>query len=176
MSDAYLGEIRMFGGNFAPKGWALCNGQLLAISQNTALFSILGTMYGGDGRTTFALPNLQGYAPMSFGQGPGLTDRVQGETGGSGTVELTSATIPAHSHLFQGEQVIATSTEPAGNDVASNRTVFSYTTPGASGLQTAPMAVAAIGLAGGNQPHNNMQPYLAVSFIICTAGIFPPRN
>lgn len=176
MSDAYIGEVRMFGGNYAPKNWALCNGQLLAISSNTALFSILGTTYGGDGRTTFALPNLQGSAPMSSGQGPGLSPRDLGEVGGSGAVELNRATLPAHPHFFQGEEVEATNTAPTGNDVATNRSIVAYTTPGAAGLQTAPMSAAAIGLAGGNQPHNNLQPYLAVCFIICTAGIFPPRN
>ena len=174
--DAYIGEIRMFGGNFAPRNWALCNGQILSIAQNTALFSILGVTYGGDGRVTFGLPNLQGVAPMHAGQGPGLSPRTLGDTGGSNRVTLSTAEMPTHVHFYQGEQALATSTEPAGNDVASNRTVFAYTSPGASGLQTAPMSPFAVSQNGDSQPHNNMQPYLAISFIICLQGIFPPRS
>ena len=170
--DPFLGEIRMFAGNFAPRGWALCNDQLLAISQNTALFSLLGTMYGGDGRVTFGLPDLRGRIPMSFGQGPGLTPRDQGEMGGEETVTLLSQQMPAHTHVPNAESGGGNNTSPANNFwAASTRRDLTYTpTP------TGPMSPDAIRAAGNNQPHDNMQPYLAVSFIIALQGIFPPRS
>jgi microcystin-dependent protein len=170
--DPFLGEIRMFAGNYAPQGWALCNGQLMAISQNTALFSLLGTMYGGDGRVTFALPNLRGRIPMNFGQGPGLTDRSQGEMGGEETVTLLSGQMPMHTHLPNAESGAGNNTSPANNFWAgSSRRDLTYTpTP------TSTMSPDAIRAAGNNQPHDNMQPYLAVSFIIALQGIFPPRS
>lgn len=170
--DPFIGEIRMFAGNFAPQGWALCNGQLLSISQNTALFSLLGTMYGGDGRVTFGLPNLQGRIPLHFGQGPGLTYRDEGEMGGTETVTLTTAEMPMHSHSVNGNQGPGDNPSPAGRYwAASSRRDTAYA-PSAN----VAMQAQAIDPAGGSQPHNNMQPYLVVSYIIALTGIFPPRS
>ena len=169
MSEPFLGEIRTFGGNFAPHGWALCNGQLLSIAQYTALFSLLGTTYGGDGKTTFGLPNLQGNAPMHWGSGPGLTPREIGETGGSSTVTLTSAELPIHTHQAAASLSSASALSPAGNVL------------GDAALYAAPqfadtMAPAAVGPAGGSQPHDNMQPSLGLTFIIALQGLFPSRS
>lgn len=173
MSDQFIGEIRIFAGTFAPKGWMLCNGQLLPISQNTALFSLLGTNYGGDGRTNFALPNLQGNFPMNQGQGPGLTSRFVGETGGESAATLLVSQIPAHSHNLLA--AAAASTGTAGPTVSL--------APVASGAPiyhaaTSPVGMdpASIGATGGSSPHNNLQPYLVLNFIIAMAGIFPPRG
>jgi microcystin-dependent protein len=176
VADPYIAEIRIFAGNFPPHGWALCDGQLMAISQNTALFSILGTSYGGDGKTTFALPNLQGSCPIHKGQGPGLSDRILGEVGGTPTVTLLSSEIPSHAHTFSGQQAQADSTSPSGNFVAVNRNLSPYTAPNAPGLNTQPMNGLALLPAGGSQPHNNKQPYLGLTFIIALQGIFPSRN
>jgi microcystin-dependent protein len=175
MADQFLGEIRMFGCNFAPNGWALCNGQLLSISQNTALFSLLGTTYGGDGRTNFALPNLQGSAPMHFDQGPGLTARTQGETGGSPTVTLQSNQMPPHTHGLNCTSSTANQTSPADNVPAAGAgqrgSKFYASTPGTSPAMKSDL----LSPAGGNQPHNNMPPYLAVNFCIALTGIYPSR-
>lgn len=172
MSEPFVAEIRIFAGNFAPRGWALCNGQLMAISQNTALFSLLGTTYGGDGKSTFGLPNLQGNAPMHWGQGPGLTDRVLGEMGGSSTVTLISSTIPAHSH-----QLLAAPSASDGSPISGG--VFSSPV-GARVYQTAQSLVTMnpqmLSFVGGSLPHNNMQPYLTLLFIIALQGIYPPRG
>jgi microcystin-dependent protein len=175
MSDAFVGEVRMFSGNFAPRGWAFCDGSLLPISQNTALFSLLGTNYGGDGRSTFALPNLQGAFPIHAGSsaGPGLTPRSVGETGGQDAVTLSDAQLPAHGHGLVAVPG-ATSGTPAG-DVSlaptSNGTAL-YRAPDNVWLNTAP---SDMGASGGGGAHNNLPPYLAVSFIIALQGIFPPR-
>jgi microcystin-dependent protein len=174
--DPYIGEIRIFAGNFAPKDWALCNGQLMAIVQNTALFSILGTNYGGDGKTTFGLPNLQAATPMSQGSGPGLTPRQVGEVGGSPTVTLTAAQLPGHSHTFGVELGLGDQTAVANNFVAANRNASAFTAPNAPNLNTQPMNAAAIANSGGSQPHNNRQPFLGLTFIICLNGIYPPRS
>lgn len=174
MSEPFLGEIRPFAGNFAPKNWALCNGQLLPIVQYTALFSILGTTYGGDGKTTFGLPNLQGSAPMGMGDGPGLTPRSEGEVLGSSSVTLTNAELPAHNHAFFGSGDISTSNTPGGNVTASTSTALAIYDTAASG--TTALAPQAIMPSGGSQPHNNMQPYLAVTYIIALQGIFPSRG
>jgi microcystin-dependent protein len=174
MADAYIGEIRIFAGNFAPKGWALCNGQLLPINQNTALFSILGTMYGGDGKNNFALPNLMGRAPMGAGAGPGLTARSQGQMIGSSTVTLLSSQIPAHNHTPQyGDP----SSDPALEGALWSATPGrggkpAYSDPGS----TVTMSAYAIHETGGGQPHNNMQPYVAMNYIICLQGEFPSRG
>jgi microcystin-dependent protein len=175
MSEPFLGEISIFAGNFAPKDWALCNGQLLPISQNTALFSILGTTYGGNGHTNFALPNLQGAAPMQVGQGPGLTDRVLGEEVGSPTVTLTTAEMGSHTHgpRANADELSGTAPAPAGK-------VWGAGDPFGSPLYAAatnPVAMnpMTLGITGGSQPHNNMQPYLGLTFIIALNGIFPPR-
>jgi microcystin-dependent protein len=175
MAEPYIGEIKMFGGNFAPRSYALCNGQLLAIAQNTALFSILGTIYGGNGKTTFGLPNLQGRAAMHWGQGPGLTDRFIGETGGQTTETLTTGQIPAHNHLVgcndsNGDSASPTNVSTFGSVGGRGRPPF-YAIQGTA----VPMSPVAIGVSGGGQPHNNMQPYLAVNFIIALQGVFPPR-
>jgi microcystin-dependent protein len=175
MADPFVGEIRMFGGNFAPHGWALCTGQLMSIAQNTALFSLLGTNFGGDGKSTFGLPNLQGVVPLNQGQGPGLTDRVMGEPGGSAAVTLITTEIPSHVHAYSAENANAAVTTPSNNMVAVNRNLTAFTDAGASGFRTGPMGDQGIGPAGGSQPHNNLQPYLAVSFIIALVGVFPTR-
>ncbi|MBS1797257.1 MAG: phage tail protein [Acidobacteria bacterium] len=172
MADAFIGEIRMFGGNYAPVNWALCNGQLIPISQNTALFSILGTMYGGNGTSTFALPNLQGRAPVMAGQGPGLTPRSVGETGGSSAVTLNSTQLPVHNHTIP-------STTNAGTDQSPNQEMFGSAGRGRPPIYSSTLPTVQMlptGPAGGNSPHNNLQPYLAVTFIICQFGIYPPRN
>jgi microcystin-dependent protein len=174
MTDQFVGEIRMFAGNFAPTGWALCNGQLLPISQNTALFSLLGTMYGGDGKSTFALPDLQGSVPLNSGAGAGLSQRFQGEMGGVSAVTLLQSEIPAHNHQAMG----AASAGPTSPQNATWGTQAGRTPPPtySSAAPTATMNPQALGLTGGSQPHNNMQPYLVVTFIIAMQGIFPPRQ
>lgn len=176
MSDPFIGEIRMFAGNFAPTGWALCQGQILAIAQNTALFSLLGTTYGGNGQTTFALPDLRGRSPMQQGQGPGLSPRTLGEQGGSETVTLLTNQMPAHTHSHlasgaQGDQVT-----PEGNfdavllDPNTQQPQSQY---GAAANTT--MNPTTIGAAGGSQPHSNMSPFLCLNFIIALEGIYPSR-
>jgi microcystin-dependent protein len=173
MSEPFLAEIRIVPFNFAPRGWAFCDGQVLPIAQNTALFSLLGTTYGGNGQTTFALPDLRGRAPMHPGNGPGLTPRMLGETGGSETVTLTAAQMPAHSHFLRGATSAATTSQP-GNALPAVATEDTYQ---AVGTKTpAPMHSQAMGAAGSGQPHNNLQPYLTLSFIIALQGIFPPRS
>jgi microcystin-dependent protein len=176
MSNPFVAEIRIFTGNFAPKGWALCDGQLLPISQNTALFSLLGTMYGGDGKSNFALPNLQGSAPMQQGQGPGLSLRVQGEVGGEQSVTLLQTEMPAHSHSAQGSTG-SNQTTPVNNAWASGAklgggNLYFPSTP-ASNVQMNPFGTS---ISGGNQPHNNMMPYLGLTFIIALQGVFPARS
>ena len=175
MSDQFLGEIRIFGGNFAPLGWAECNGQLLSLSQNTALFSLLGTAYGGDGKSTFGLPNMQGCAPMQPGQGPGLTQRELGETGGEQYVTLLQSQMPSHTHA-------ALPGTSAGEASPSNAywgaTLKGHSTPmyAASATRTnVQMNGQALVPAGGGLPHNNLPPYLGLIFIIALSGIFPPR-
>ena len=177
MSEPYVAEIKMFAGNFAPRGYAFCSGQLLSIAQNTALFALLGTNYGGDGRVTFGLPDLQGRAPMYWGQGPGLTQRFIGELGGEQNVTLISTEMPAHNHFLQCNVSGGASNNPQGATFgAALRGSPPFYTAQPTQQQTVPMAPQALGITGGSQPHNNMQPYLAVSFIIALQGIFPPRN
>jgi len=172
MSEPFLGEIRMFGSNFAPRSWAFCDGQLLAIGQNQALFSLLGTIYGGDGRTIFALPDLRGRVPVHMGHGPGLSSRPVGHKVGSENVTLTQAQLPSHSHALEASADAATESAPTGHVLASSSTVtmFADTAP------TVPMASASITAAGGGQGHPNMMPFLCVHFIIALAGIYPSRN
>ncbi len=179
MSEPFLGEIRMVGFNFAAKGWALCNGQLLSIAQNTALFSLLGTTYGGDGITTFALPNLQGRLPMHWGNGPGLSGRVIGEMSGSESVTLISTQIPAHNHPLNCTTTGGATDNPTGTLLATSadanlNPINTYL--GGSAAPNAQMAPTSIGLAGGSQPHDNMPPFLCVTFIIALEGIYPSRN
>ena len=175
MADPFLAEIRVFGFNFAPVGWALCNGRIMSISQNTALFSLLGTTYGGDGISTFALPNLQGAAPLGADQGPGLSPRYIGETGGESAVALTTNQLPAHSHLVACSLFPVDSNSPAGAYFA-----VSGARATSSGYQTAAPSVAmspdAVGSTGGSQSHNNMPPYLGLNFCIALQGIFPSRS
>lgn len=167
----FIGEMIWVPYNFAPKGWAFCSGQLLPISQNTALFSLLGTTYGGDGRTTFALPNMQGRVMINAGQGPGLSLYDQGQTGGEATHTLTQNEMPAHSHGFQASTATGTVTTPAGNLYAASASGKQY----GQGPTTA-MSANAVAGAGGGQPHNNMMPYGTLNCIIALQGIFPPRN
>ncbi len=169
MADPFVAEIRIVGFNFPPRGWAMCDGQLMPISQNTALFSLLGTTYGGDGKSTFGLPNLQGRAPMAPGRAPGLSDRTLGESGGSTTVALTDSQIPAHSHTLQGSGELGDNLNPGGNYLA--RGTAMYGAPESLGAGANGM----LALAGDSQPHNNLQPYLALNFVIALQGIFPSR-
>ena len=176
MADPFVAEVRIFPFNFAPKGWAFCDGQLLPLSQNTALFSLLGTTYGGDGKSNFALPNLQGSAPMHPGQGPGLSLHDLGETSGSDTVTLLESEIPVHSHSLTASQGDGTERTPSaggtGQLLATGVGISQYQTPGA---QTN-LNSGAVAPAGGDQPHNNMQPYLTLNFNIALQGVFPPRG
>jgi microcystin-dependent protein len=175
--DPFVAEIRIFGGNFAPAGWAFCDGQLLPISQNTALFSLIGTFYGGNGITNFGLPNLQGSSPMHQGQGIGLTDRVLGESGGAQFVTLQEMEIPAHNHSFLAAPSGALSV-PTNNifgGAAFGRPA-AYAPSGSGGLGNVLMSPSALARAGGGLPHNNMPPYLCMTFIIALQGIFPPRS
>lgn len=178
MSNPFVAEIRIFTGGFAPKGWALCDGQLISISQNTALFSLLGTTYGGNGTSNFALPNLQGCAPMQAGQGPGLSLRDLGETAGEQTVTLLQTEMPAHGHTVQANST------PADNAVPTNAvwaaaggrraTLLQYVpSVPASNVQMNPFGTS---IAGGSLPHNNMMPFLGLTFIIALQGVFPARS
>ncbi len=173
MSEPFLAEIRIFAGNFAPAGWAQCNGQLLPISQNTALFSLLGTTYGGNGLSTFALPDLRGRAPMQPGNGPGLSFRALGETGGSAAVSLLDSEMPNHTHALRAVPDPGDLNAP-GPDRAIARTSggFGFRQDGANPVV---MANQSLSPQGGGQPHNNRQPYLAVTIIIALQGIFPQR-
>jgi microcystin-dependent protein len=175
MSNPFVAEVRIFTGNFAPTGWAQCNGQLMPISQNTALFSLLGTVYGGDGKSTFALPDLQGSAPMQAGQGPGLSLRDLGEIAGEQTVTLLQTEMPAHAHTAQGSTGSDQTTPVQNNAWASG---LKGHAPGYSPVSnnTAQMNPFGTSIAGGNLPHNNMMPFLGLTFIIALQGVFPARS
>jgi microcystin-dependent protein len=174
MTDPFVAEIRIVPLNFPPKGWAFCDGQLLPLSQNTALFSLLGTTNGGDGKSNFALPDLQGRAPMHPGQGPGLSQRFLGETSGSDTVSLLESEIQAHPHTLRGSSDDGDLKAPTGTrSIARSIGGKAYQTSTA-GL--APAAIEALARAGGDQPHNNLMPYLTLNFCIALQGIFPPRQ
>jgi microcystin-dependent protein len=171
MSDPFLGEIRLFPYDFAPLGWALCDGSVLSIAENTALFSLLGTTYGGDGRSTFALPDLRGRVAVSSGHGPGLSDHQLGQLGGDETVTLTTGSLPAHSHDVAANSSRGAHASPKGKvpGHASSGTVYADATDGAK------MKSHTIAPTGGGQPHDNLQPYLALSYCIAMEGIFPSR-
>lgn len=171
MSEPFLGEIQLFAGNFAPRGYMYCNGQLLPISQNSALFSLLGTEYGGDGRTTFGLPDLRGRVPINYGQGPGLSNYQIGDKGGVENVTLNVNQIPSHTHMVNASDVTGESTSPAGNVWAAQAALLPY-----ASTPTVTMGANAIANSGGSLPHSNIIPYTAVSYIIATVGIFPSRN
>lgn len=170
--DPFVAEIRIFPFNFPPKGWAFCNGQILPLSQNTALFSLLGTTYGGDGKSNFALPNIQGNAVMHPGQGPGLSLHDLGEIGGTETVTLLESEIPSHTHSLMAATLNSQSTTPTNNSLGRGNPIRVYT---ASGV-TANMAANTVNPSGQSQPHNNMMPYLAMNFCIALQGVFPPRQ
>jgi microcystin-dependent protein len=172
MSEPFVAEIRIVAFNFAPRGWAFCDGQLLPISQNTALFSLIGTTYGGDGRTTTALPNLQGRAPMHPGRGPGLTDRRLGQRGGTETVTLTEAQMPQHNHTEFGEDASARANTSQNNAFSGPRNNDVY----APSANLVAMNPNMIGNTGGSQAHNNMQPYLTINFCIALVGLYPSRS
>ncbi len=172
MADQFVAEIRMFACNFAPQGWALCQGQLMPISQNTALFSLLGTNYGGDGRSTFGLPNLQGAVPMGYGQGAGLSPRQIGEQGGSDTVTLLQSEMPAHTHTVACNSGDGDQYGPTGNFPATDTGGNNLFANSANAL----MAPGTIAPVGGNLPHSNLQPYLVMNYCIALQGIFPPRS
>lgn len=165
----YIGEIRMFGGNFAPNGWLFCEGQFLPISENEALFQLIGTMYGGDGESTFALPDLRSRVPIHFGQGFGRTNRIISENGGGESVTLTAQQIPAHSHPMLASSQTATTEFPTNAVLAGSPAVDSFGSP--VGLLA--LASSTVSAAGGSQPHENMMPFLAINFIISLFGVFP---
>ncbi|MGE7113761.1 phage tail protein [Lysinibacillus sp. NPDC047702] len=178
MADAYIGEIRIFTGNFAPKGWALCNGQLMSIQQNSALYAILGIQYGGDGKTTFALPNMIGSAPVNQGAGTGLTPRQVGQVVGEQTVTLLQSQIPAHTHTPRAIQGAGTSGNPTNclwaEGVGAGRPPTQPPLYGTNpDVQMNPLV---LGVTGGSEPHNNMQPFLVMNYIICLQGEFPSRG
>jgi microcystin-dependent protein len=180
MAAPFVAEVRIWACNFAPTGWALCAGQLLPISQNTALFSLIGTFYGGDGKSTFALPNFQGNVPIHQGQGPGLSEYFLGEQGGSQTVTLINTEIPSHSHSLNADNGFGSGADPTNNLYEAGQwsappntgTVPAYTSA-APNTQLGPQAIAP---AGGSNPHNNMMPYLTLNFTIALQGIYPARN
>lgn len=172
MSTPYIGEIRMFAGNFAPVGWEFCNGQLLPIAENDALFNLIGTTYGGDGENTFALPDLRGRLPLHFGQGPGLSNYILAEAAGSEAVTLTGQQIPNHTHTMFANSATGTEASPQNHVLASTAAGDAYfSSQNLPGLTE--LGQSALQSAGGSQPHNNMAPYLAISFIISLYGIYP---
>ena len=175
MSSPFVAEIRMFAGNFAPTGWAQCDGQLLPISQNTALFSLLGTYYGGDGKSTFALPDFQGATPIGQGQGSGLSDRFLGEMSGSDTITLLQSEIPIHTHVLKGNFNTADVNDPSpARSIARSDPGTLYQSNTSQNLTN--MSFNALSVAGSSFPHNNMMPFLTVLFIIAMQGVFPPRG
>ena len=173
--DPFVAEIRIFPFNFAPKGWAWCDGQLLPLSQNTALFSLLGTTYGGNGKSNFALPDLQGRAPMHPGQGPGLSLHDLGETGGSETVTLLESEIPSHSHGLMASPQPGEDNTPSPSEVMA-RSVGASLYQNVTNANVVSLSDQALAPAGGDQPHNNLQPYLTFYFCIALQGVYPPRT
>ncbi|MEM0989037.1 MAG: tail fiber protein [Pseudomonadota bacterium] len=176
MSEPFVGEIRMFGGNFAPRGWAMCDGQLLAVSQNDALFSLLGTIYGGDGRSTFGLPDMRGRLPIHAGTGPGLSPRRLGAKGGSETVTVTPDELPPHTHAFQADGSVGSSASAQGNTVAAVTAGNPYFQVSAQVPPLTSMASSSVTAVGGSRAHTNLMPFMCVNFIIALVGIYPSRH
>ena len=174
MSDPFLGEIKMFGGNFNPRGWALCDGQLLSVAQNSALFSLFGTIYGGDGRTTFGLPELRGRIPIHAGgsAGPGLPNRNLGTKAGNETATVSPAQLPIHTHPLRGVNALATDANPNGRVLAETSAIDLYI----DDVQTTDMESTAVTSLGGGQEHNNIMPFQCINFIVALTGIYPSRN
>jgi microcystin-dependent protein len=173
MGEPFVGEVRMFGGNFAPAGWAFCQGQLMPISENDTLFNLIGTIYGGDGQETFGLPDLQGRVPVHMGQGPGISQTYQiGQVAGVESVTLNVNQIPIHNHAVVASNDLANSNSPNSSILAQSTQVLMYTQDTANKF----MAPTALSPAGGSQPHENMQPYLVISFIISLFGVYPSPN
>lgn len=172
MSEPFVGEVRMFAGNFSPRGWAFCDGQLLAVSQNDALFSLLGTIYGGDGRTTFGLPDLRGRIPIHAGHGPGLSERRLGSKGGAENVTLTVNQLPSHHHVINAENTAATGNSPQDALIGDSPSIdlFTESTP------TENLSSQSITSVGGSRSHTNLMPFLCVHFIIALFGIYPSRQ
>ncbi len=168
MAEPFIAQIMMFGGNFAPRGWAMCNGQILSIAQNTALFSLLGVTYGGDGQTTFGLPDLRGRVPVGFGQGPGLSPVILGQAAGVEFVALLQNQMPQHNHPISASNGAATGSRPGNAFLSAGG---SYSTSADTTMNP-----AMVGISGGGQPHENRQPFLGINFIIALEGIFPARN
>lgn len=182
MSDPFIGEIRLFAGNFAPDGWALCHGQQISISENDVLFMLLGTTYGGDGQSTFALPDFRGRVPIHRGQGSGLSHYVQGQTGGAEEVQLSAAQLPSHSHLLSASGAAPLPATTAIDVSAASGGTYVPASPlskprlyADAGQATLPMAPTAIEVSGGSQPHNNMAPFTAINYIISLYGVFPSQ-
>jgi microcystin-dependent protein len=180
MTQPYVGEIRMFGGSFAPQGWAFCNGQSVPIADNTTLYTLIGTTYGGNGQTTFNLPNLQGRLAVGMGQGNGLSPYTIGQVGGTENVTLTAATMASHSHPLMASKTTATLASPTNNVTgaapATPTQAYLYTTPGSPTPQTGNLNAQSTAMSGGSQPHPNLMPSLCVTFIIALYGIFPSQN
>jgi len=174
MAEAFVGQLMLVAFNFNPVGWQLAEGQLLSISQNTALFSLLGTQYGGDGRSSFGLPNMQGNVPIGAGQSPGLSQYFQGETGGSSSVTLLTTETPNHNHTCYAKSTLYDATNPIGNSMADNKTGSVYTSTATPLLQMSAQSLPPFN--GGSQPHENMMPYLGMYWIIAFTGIFPARQ
>jgi microcystin-dependent protein len=176
MAEPFIAEVRIWGLNYAPRGWAFCNGQLLPVAQHTALFSLVGTIYGGDGRTNFGLPNLQGRAPMGAGNGPGLTHRRLGEAGGATDETLSLAQMPNHNHGLVADEEEAERTIPANDMVTGTTEAANRIYTGATGTPTVNMATESLPRAGGGQAHNNQQPLLGLSFTIALVGVYPSTS
>ena len=179
MSEPFVGEIRMFAGNFAPKGWAFCDGQLLAVSSNDALFSLLGTIYGGDGRTTFGLPDLRGRIPIHAGSGPGLSPRRLGTKSGAETETLTASQVPSHTHTVNASNQAGTAASPAGHypaNTSSGAVTTQYDVPVRASSTLVQFNSGAVQTVGGSRSHSNMQPFLCINFIIALIGIYPSRD
>jgi microcystin-dependent protein len=174
VTSPFVAEIRIFPFGFAPTGWAFCNGQIIPLSQNTALFSLLGTTYGGDGKTNFALPDMQGNSPMQPGQGAGLSLHDLGEVGGEQSVTLLESEMPSHPHALTADQRPANLDNPSPLNALARSSPNIYKTP--TGAATVPLSDLAVGPAGGDQPHNNMQPFLTLNFCIALQGVYPPRT